>query len=41
LLFTNVPGSTDQHLPDAFRHAIGLPEGVFPVQWMDLASARS
>jgi len=28
--------TTDAHLPNAFRHEIGLPEGVFPDPWMDL-----
>lgn len=36
LLFTDVISSTDQHLPYAFRHEIGLPDGVFPPAWMDL-----
>ena len=29
--------SSDQHLPDAFRHEIGIPDDMFPIQWMDLS----
>ncbi len=28
--------STDQHLVDAFRHEIQIPDDVFPSQWLDL-----
>ena len=28
--------TTDQHLPHAFRHAIGVPDDVFPEAWKDL-----
>lgn len=28
--------STDQHLENAFRHEIGIPNDVFPSQWKDL-----
>jgi len=28
--------TTDQNLPNTFRHEIGLPDGVFPEKWMDL-----
>jgi len=28
---------SDQHLPNAFRHEIGIPTEIFPKQWMDLA----
>ena len=27
--------STDQHLPDAFRHEIHIPNNVFPEIWKD------
>jgi SET domain len=36
LLFTDRLSSSDQHHPHAFRHEIGLPDGVFPESWMDL-----
>jgi len=29
--------TTDQHLPGAFRHPIGLPDGVFPLEWQDVS----
>jgi hypothetical protein len=29
--------TTDQHLENAFRHEIGIPDGVFPELWKDLA----
>jgi hypothetical protein len=29
--------TTDQHLENAFRHEIGLPDGIFPELWKDLA----
>ena len=38
ICFTDKPYSTDQYLATAFRHEIGLPEGVFPTAWMDLKS---
>ena len=28
--------TSDQHLRNAFRHEIGVPDGVFPTAWMDL-----
>lgn len=31
--FFNVPGTTDLHLRDAFRHSIGIPDDMFPIQW--------
>ena len=34
--FTDKAGTTDQHLPHAFRHEIGLDDNVFPKAWMDL-----
>lgn len=30
--------TTDQHLPGAFRHPIGIPYDVFPEEWMDLST---
>lgn len=36
LYFSDVVSSTDQHLPSAFRHEIGLPSGLYPSKWMDL-----
>jgi hypothetical protein len=27
------PESTDMHLPNAFRHAIGIPDDIFPDAW--------
>jgi hypothetical protein len=29
--------TTDQHLENAFRHEIGIPEEIFPLKWMDFA----
>lgn len=34
--FVNRMETSDQHLPNAFRHPIGLPDGMFPEQWMNL-----
>ena len=28
--------ASDQHLPNAFRHEIGIPNDIFPKSWMDL-----
>jgi hypothetical protein len=28
--------TTDQHLPNTFRHFIGIPDELFPTQWKDL-----
>jgi hypothetical protein len=33
LSFFDKPSSTDMHLPNAFRHAIGIPDDIFPKQW--------
>jgi len=30
------PYTTDQHLPNAFRHEIHIPDDVFPEAWKDL-----
>jgi len=30
------PYSSDQHLPNAFRHPIGIPSEIFPVGWENL-----
>lgn len=30
------PYHSDQHLEFAFRHEIGIPDEIFPKQWMDL-----
>lgn len=29
----DMPESTDMHLPGAFRHAIGIPDDIFPDAW--------
>jgi hypothetical protein len=29
--------TSDQHLPKVFRHEIGIPDEIFPPQWMDRA----
>jgi hypothetical protein len=31
--FFDRPGSSDVHLPNAFRHPIDIPEDMFPMQW--------
>jgi hypothetical protein len=33
LSFFDKPGRTDMHLPNAFRHVIGIPDDIFPEQW--------
>jgi hypothetical protein len=33
LSFFDKPGRTDMHLPNAFRHMIGIPDEIFPKQW--------
>ena len=33
--FFDKPGTTDMHLPNAFRHWIGIPDEIFPQQWRD------
>ena len=35
IALTNKLYSSDQHLPNAFRHEIGIPDDIFPRQWMD------
>lgn len=36
IVVTNKKYSSDQHLPNAFRHEIGLSDEIFPQQWIDL-----
>jgi len=31
--FVDAPYSTDMHLPEAFRHSIGIPDTLFPDAW--------
>jgi hypothetical protein len=33
IAFYDKPGRTDIHLPNAFRHVIGIPDDIFPDQW--------
>jgi hypothetical protein len=33
IVFYDKPGRTDIHLPNAFRHVIGIPDDIFPNQW--------
>ena len=35
--FAMKPYSSDQHLPGAFRHHIGVHDDLWPEQWKDLA----
>ena len=35
------PYKSDQHLPNAFRHHIGLPDDLFPEQWKTHANAAN
>jgi hypothetical protein len=35
-VFTDKIKSTDQFLPNAFRHHIGVPDDMFPDTWMNL-----
>lgn len=37
--FVDKPYTTDQHLPNAFRHWIGLQSSLFPDAWMMTASS--
>eukprot|EP00978_Attheya_sp_CCMP212_P005768 scaffold12879_cov50-Attheya_sp.AAC.4 len=32
----DLPYTSDEHIPGAFRHEIGVPEGFFPPEWLDL-----
>mmetsp|Transcript_10744 Transcript_10744/g.31801 ORF Transcript_10744/g.31801 Transcript_10744/m.31801 type:complete len:703 (-) Transcript_10744:22-2130(-) len=34
--FVDRPYTSDQFLPNGFRHEMGLPGGLFPESWMDL-----
>ena len=34
--FFTGPHSSDQHMPGAFRHSIGVPDGMWPSQWMNM-----
>lgn len=35
--FQSMSYTSDLHLETAFRHAIGIPDEIFPVKWMDLS----
>jgi hypothetical protein len=39
LVFVDQPDSTDVDKDNAFRHAIHVPEGVFPDAWLDIKVA--
>lgn len=34
------PYAGDHYLPKAFRHPIGIPDGMFPLQWKNLSPGR-
>jgi hypothetical protein len=34
--FSDKGGTTDPHLPSAFRHEIGLPDGLLPAAWQNI-----
>jgi hypothetical protein len=36
IVFYDKPGTSDMHLPSAFRHMIGIPGEIFPKQWENL-----
>jgi hypothetical protein len=36
LWFIDAPYSTDIFLRNAFRHEIGIPDGIFPLAWRNL-----
>lgn len=36
IIFVDVPYSTDIHLPDAFRHPIGIPDEMLPDAWRNM-----
>jgi hypothetical protein len=36
IAFFDKPGHTDMHLPNAFRHAIGIPDEMIPDIWRNL-----
>ena len=38
--FSNKLYTTDQHLPTAFRHSIGIPDNIFPDCWKDLEDQK-
>jgi hypothetical protein len=35
LAFVDVPGTTDMHQPNAFRHPVGIPDDMYPEHWKD------
>jgi hypothetical protein len=38
--FTDTPGSTDMHLPCAFRHDIRIPDALFPESWKNVDPSK-
>lgn len=36
ILLDDVPNTSDQHLSQAFRHEMHIPDGIFPRDWKDL-----
>ena len=40
ILFFDLPYTTDIHLPNAYRHEIGIPDEIFPKAWRDLSVDR-
>lgn len=37
-VFVYKPYASDMHLPNAFRHSIGIPDDIFPEKWMNLVN---
>jgi hypothetical protein len=33
LAFIDVPGTTDMHQPNVFRHPVGIPDDIYPNHW--------
>merc|ERR1712183_632578 len=33
--------TSDQHLPNAFRHSIGIKDSIFPIQWINLPKNKT
>jgi hypothetical protein len=41
IAFFDKQGQTDMHLPNAFRHIIGIPDSIMPDQWRNANSSRT
>jgi hypothetical protein len=41
IIVIDKPYTSDEHIDEAFRHEIGVPEGFFPPNWLDISKKEN